>query len=69
MQVTFDISKYPDLVLAAKEILNYYHGKTQAVDLKTLDGAISDLEHARRTCDEVHETSSIELFKFLEPVC
>ncbi|GGH42703.1 hypothetical protein GCM10007423_39530 [Dyadobacter endophyticus] len=53
MEVTFDISKFPDLVLAAKEILEYAAGKTESVDFKMIDSAIADLERARKTCEEV----------------
>jgi len=55
MQVTFDISKFPDLVFAAKEIIDYANGKTTSIDFKMFDSAICDLELARVVCDEVRE--------------
>lgn len=55
MEVTFDIRQFPDLVLAAQEILEYAAGKTESVDFKMLESAISDLERARKTCKEVQQ--------------
>jgi len=55
MDVTFDIRQFPDLVLAAREILDFAAGKTSSVDFKLIDSAIADLERARKTCEEVEQ--------------
>ncbi|CAG5072908.1 hypothetical protein DYBT9623_04445 [Dyadobacter sp. CECT 9623] len=58
MQVTFDINQFPDLVLAANEILEFESGTKTSVDFKMFDSALSDLTLARKICEEVEENKA-----------